>query len=316
MHEPLVSIVIPCFDAERYVGDAIRSALDQTYRKREVIVIDDGSTDGSLDVIRSFGNALRWETGPPRGGGAARNRGLALARGDLVQFLDADDYLHSEKLERQVRCVVRNPARIVYCDYETQWEEGDAGTSVRSPHYDDLDPVVFVASKAGLQTAAPLHWRDALVKVKGFNEELACAQERDLHLRLAAAGWRFYHLPEVLLTVRRRSWSVSGDAVRILDQHSGIVWRVYELLEESGALTEQRCAGLAGFLASDARAYLRHGLAAKARDYFEQAHQIHSDGGIQQAYSNRTRWLVYTLGPVMTEHLVRWKRALTTTLSR
>ena len=71
---PLISIVIPCYNAERYVGEAIRSALSQTYPNVEIIVIDDGSTDGSLDVIRSFGGAIRWETGPNRGGCAARNR--------------------------------------------------------------------------------------------------------------------------------------------------------------------------------------------------------------------------------------------------
>ena len=94
---PLVSIVIPCYNAERYVGEAIESALDQTYPHKEVIVIDDGSTDSSLEVIRSFGNHLRWETAPNRGGSAARNRGLELARGELIQFLDADDLLHARK---------------------------------------------------------------------------------------------------------------------------------------------------------------------------------------------------------------------------
>ncbi len=73
---PLVSIVIPCFNAEGTVGEAIQSALDQDYPNREVIVIDDGSTDKSVDVIRTFGDSIRWETGPNRGGNVARNRGL------------------------------------------------------------------------------------------------------------------------------------------------------------------------------------------------------------------------------------------------
>ncbi len=90
---PLVSIVIPCFNAEGTVGEAIQSALDQDYPNREVIVIDDGSTDKSVDVIRTFGDSIRWETGPNRGGNVARNRGLELARGTLIQFLDSDDIL-------------------------------------------------------------------------------------------------------------------------------------------------------------------------------------------------------------------------------
>lgn len=85
MMQPLVSIIIPCYNAADYVGEAIESALAQTYSPTEVIVIDDGSTDGSLDLLRSFGDRIRWETGPNRGACTARTRGLALAMG-LVLF--------------------------------------------------------------------------------------------------------------------------------------------------------------------------------------------------------------------------------------
>lgn len=94
----MVSVIIPCYNAERWVAEAIQSCLDQTYSPIEVIVIDDGATDRSLEVIKSFGQRIRWETGPNRGGNCARNRGLALSKGQYVQFLDADDYLLPEKL--------------------------------------------------------------------------------------------------------------------------------------------------------------------------------------------------------------------------
>src|SRR5438309_6069595 len=97
----LVSILIPCRNAERWVGQAIESALGQTWPEKEVIVVDDGSTDSSLSIIKSFGDRIRWETGPNRGGNAARNRLLELASGDWLQYLDADDYLLSDKVARQ-----------------------------------------------------------------------------------------------------------------------------------------------------------------------------------------------------------------------
>ncbi|MGN6552937.1 MAG: glycosyltransferase [Verrucomicrobiota bacterium] len=101
MH-PLVSIIIPCYNAEKWVAEAIQSALDQTWPNKEVIVIDDGSTDGSLALIKSFGERIRWETGPNRGGCAARNRGLRLAQGEWIQYLDADDLLHPKKIAVQM----------------------------------------------------------------------------------------------------------------------------------------------------------------------------------------------------------------------
>jgi glycosyltransferase involved in cell wall biosynthesis len=314
MSAPLVSIIIPCFNTARYVGEAIESALRQTYSHREVIVIDDGSTDRSLEVIRSFGDAIRWETGPNRGGSAARNRGITLARGEAIQFLDADDFLHPQKLEEQIELTRQGAARIVYCNYATQWEDGCVDVQLQSPDCEGFDPVVFVLMRAGLQTSAPLHRKEHLLRINGFREELPCSQERDLHLRLACAGLRFHHFPKVLYTVRRHRLTASSKPIRVLDQHSNIAWCAYELLEESGGLTEERRAAIAGFLASDARAYLQHGLAEKARDYFEQARRIHSDGGIPQAYSRRTRWLVHALGPSLTQRCVGWKRGLATLL--
>ena len=77
--DPEISVVIPCYNTERWVARAIDSALAQEGVRVEVIVIDDGSTDGSLEVIRGYDGRIRWETGPNRGVSAARNRGLALA---------------------------------------------------------------------------------------------------------------------------------------------------------------------------------------------------------------------------------------------
>lgn len=108
MHD-LVSIIVPCYNKERYVAEAIQSAIDQTYPRCEIIVIDDGSTDGSLDIIRGFGDKIRWKSGPNRGGSAARNSGLELANGDWIQFLDADDTLGPSKVEAQIAELITSP---------------------------------------------------------------------------------------------------------------------------------------------------------------------------------------------------------------
>jgi glycosyltransferase involved in cell wall biosynthesis len=142
---PLVSVIIPCFNAERWVAAAIDSALAQTHRNIEVIVIDDGSTDGSLDVIKNYRNRIRWETGPNRGGCAARNRGVELAIGDYLQFLDADDLLHPEKLSRQLTLLGNRSHCMSTClqrhfrNAQREWDDievdDDKWIEIRGPHY-------------------------------------------------------------------------------------------------------------------------------------------------------------------------------------
>src|SRR6266404_1994004 len=126
----LVSILIPCYNAERWIAQAIESALAQTWLEREVIVIDDGSTDGSLDIIKSFDGRIRWESGPNRGGNAARNRLLELSRGEWLQYLDADDFLLPNKLERQI-AVVRDHLECDIVCSPTIWEKVEDGRLFR-----------------------------------------------------------------------------------------------------------------------------------------------------------------------------------------
>jgi glycosyltransferase involved in cell wall biosynthesis len=98
----LASVVIPCYNYGRYVADAINSALAQTYSNVEVIVVDDGSIDNSLEVINTFGNRVCVLSQPNRGHAAAENAGFARASGDVVMFLDADDLLYPTAVERVI----------------------------------------------------------------------------------------------------------------------------------------------------------------------------------------------------------------------
>lgn len=306
MNDPLVSIIIPCYNAECYIREAIQSALDQKYATTEIVVIDDGSTDGSLDVIRSFGDHIRWETGPNRGGCAARNRGLALANGELIQFLDADDLLHTDKLEVQVAELLRSKADVVFCDGRALQGDRVIGTYRRTLEFGD-DSVIFVLG-GQLPTPAPIHFRANLQKVGGFREDLPCSQERDLHLRLACAGLRFHHLPKMLLTVRKLEGSVSSDLIKVLDQHRRIAVHAYQSLKQNDQLNDERSRALAGMLATDARAYLRHGLGKQAEEYFTLARSMHPEGGLTSAYRHSARIMRRFLGPERTERLVGFKR--------
>lgn len=308
---PLVSIIIPCYNARDVIEEAILSALESTYDRKEIVVIDDGSDDKSVDVLKSFRDSIRWETGPNRGACAARNRGIQLARGDLIQFLDADDLLHQEKLARQAPLAVDNADRIVYCDGEIR--EADGTTRPLESlvtECEPTDPVVAMLQNQ-LPTPAPLHWKKDLLAVGGFREGLPCSQERDLHLRLACAGARFLHLPQVLYTVRKMPGSLSSDRAGVLAQHKQVFGEAYDTLKRSGQLTEERAIAFAGARLVDGMQYLSMGLKTKANDCFRDAGQMHANGGCEAFYhTSLGRTLHRWIGPLNVYRLAVLKNRL------
>src|SRR5436309_11836996 len=112
--KPLVSILIPCYNAEPWITQCIESALQQSYPHKEVIVIDDGSTDRSAQAIERFGNAVAFHRLAHCGGNAVRNELTRRARGEWLQYLDADDFLLPDKVTAQLRDVnsERNPVDV------------------------------------------------------------------------------------------------------------------------------------------------------------------------------------------------------------
>ena len=119
----LVSCVIPVYNGARFVAESIESVLAQAYRPLEVIVVDDGSTDGTEDVLAAFGDRIRVFFQPNAGAAAARNRGVAEARGGWLTFQDADDLWAPDKLERQMECFRRNPELDLCFGYlQNFWE--------------------------------------------------------------------------------------------------------------------------------------------------------------------------------------------------
>jgi glycosyltransferase involved in cell wall biosynthesis len=102
MEKPLISCIVPVFNGETYLGEALDSILAQTYQALEIIVADDGSTDGTPAIAARYGNQIRYFRRNNAGASAARNLGLSVARGEFVAFLDSDDLWHPEKLARQL----------------------------------------------------------------------------------------------------------------------------------------------------------------------------------------------------------------------
>jgi glycosyltransferase involved in cell wall biosynthesis len=231
------------------VGECIQSALDQTWSDTEIIVIDDGSSDQSREVIASFGDRVRHEFTANRGGAAARNRGLALSEGEWVQFLDADDLLMPDCIERKLAMAATSPAEVVPCckieylPYESRHGE-DPGPACWNFEEHDVDTILGFGAP---QTSAPLHRRHQLVAVGGFRESLRQAQDFDLHLRLAVKhGLLFRSNGEVGVRIRPHHGSVSRSAG--WKMHAAIADTLLhsaEILHGEGQLTDARRVAIA-----------------------------------------------------------------------
>jgi hypothetical protein len=239
---PLVSILIPCYNAERWIKQCIASALDQTWPNKEVIVVDDGSTDGSLAVIRGFDDRIKWETGPNRGGNAARNRLLELSQGEWVQYLDADDYLLPDKISDQLETIENKNVDVVFSRVIQESSiDGKIFQEVALPPPSD-DPWCLLVQWELPQTGGVLMKRRALEEVGGWKIDQPCCQEHELYLRLLCAGKTFLYSKAYGAVYRQ--WpkgSVSrGNVPEVLQQRLEIVRRVEQFLQQHSQLTPQR----------------------------------------------------------------------------
>ncbi|MCL4768133.1 MAG: glycosyltransferase [Hyphomicrobiaceae bacterium] len=242
---PSVAVIIPCWNAEKWVARAIQSVLDQDYPNLEVIVIDDGSTDNSLDVIRSFGDRIRWETGPNRGPCAARNKGFALAKGEWIQFLDADDMLHPNKIAYSIELAGRYPnIDFVWAPHKqinkhftsiNVRQQRLPGTIIAGPGFRVLD--------ARYAPWAALFRRRFLEKVGPWTEELRRWVDLEYHARIAAERPIFLVLQTPLYYYRRHGEgqiSTQRFGKLQLDQAYAALLRTRQVLEESSLFNEWR----------------------------------------------------------------------------
>jgi glycosyltransferase involved in cell wall biosynthesis len=179
-----VSVVIPVHDGERLLADAIASALGQGHAPLEVIVVDDASTDGSAGLARSFGPPVRVITSPARGVSAARNEGVKEARGELIAFLDADDLMKPDRLERQVAALAAEPG----ADFVLGREEVATLGGEELPEFltDTLAPVA--EGREPYPSMTMLVRREAFERVGGFDPGLRLSEDADFVLRAFEAG--------------------------------------------------------------------------------------------------------------------------------
>lgn len=196
---PLVSIIIPCHNAEPWLAATLESALAQTWPNKEIILINDGSRDNSLGIARGFvARGVQVVDQANQGASAARNHGLRLARGEFIQFLDADDLLSPSKISCQIDLLANRPAgTVASCAWGRFWDEPATARFADFAVNRDFAPLDFLVlsgeTRAMMHPSAWLTPRAVVAKAGPWDESLSLNDDGEYFCRvlLASAGIAF-----------------------------------------------------------------------------------------------------------------------------
>lgn len=220
-----VSIVIPVYNGEKYIQETLESVLGQTYADREVIVVDDGSTDGTLEILSTYGDKLRVFRQENRGAAAARNKGIQEATGKWVAFVDADDVWLPEKLEKQLAAC----GDYVW-SHTTSLFSGGVNNGKRdcdfTPKFSGAVLEKLVKGNF-ITTSTVVVERKVLLALGGFDVSLRSIQDWDLWVRIASENDLGY-LGEELTIYRVHPASASRSTRKTLPNHLKVIERMFD----------------------------------------------------------------------------------------
>ena len=216
---PKVSVVIPTYNREKYLPDAINSVLNQTYKDFEIIIVDDGSRDNTKEVVESFMKKyphipIRYFYQENKGPAAARNRGIKEAKGEYIAFLDSDDVWLPAKLEKEVQVLDKDKhCGLVYTDaYEFDRRGIIKNSKLATNDRSKMSGMIFENLILGcfIFTSTVMVRKWILEEVKGFNTEFVPAEDWELWLRIARV-YKIVFVDEVLVGYRKEGSRISDN---------------------------------------------------------------------------------------------------------
>ena len=198
-----VSVIIPAYNGDRYIGDALESVLAQTYPHYEIIVVDDGSTDNTSQIVQAYGDRVNYIYQENQGVAAARNQGIRVSTGEYIAFLDQDDFFLANKLSEQVSCLKSHPdAGIIHSGWQRVNYYGEILGKVEPWHQAPiLDLEQWLWWKPVLLSAM-MFQRQWLEKVQGLDSQFKQVCDLDLAWRLTLMGCKTIWLKQVTVCYR------------------------------------------------------------------------------------------------------------------
>ncbi|HTE02443.1 MAG TPA: glycosyltransferase family 2 protein [Mucilaginibacter sp.] len=227
MSQPLVSIIIPVYNAEKYVAETVNSAINQSWPNKEILIIDDGSTDNSLAIVRKLENSwIRAYTQNNKGASAARNMGLKEAKGEYIQFLDADDLLQQDKIAHQVKLLADQPGCVTVGGTVHFFDGTDPYKATRDfGRQAVIEPLRFLLRLYGgnliepgyegmIQPNAWLTPRSVIDKAGYWNEELTLDDDGEYFCRVILASENIIYSADAINYYRKFRNGVNLSAKR------------------------------------------------------------------------------------------------------
>ncbi len=216
-----VSIIIPVFNAEKYLEECIESALNQTFKDIEIIAVNDGSNDGSLNILRRFSDKIKIISKSNGGAGSALNAGIKIASGEWIKRLDADDVLYPncvEDLILEAEKLENKTQTILYANYDYSDPDGRIISKKIETNYNDIDKfnfnVMLLDHLIGLQTTSLIH-KSTLEKFGLYTEVRTTAEDVELWTRYGLKhNCRFRLVPKTVAKYRRHINSVTAQNIR------------------------------------------------------------------------------------------------------
>ena len=301
----LISVVIPCYNGAATVGATVESALAQDVAV-EVIVVNDGSTDGSLSALKSFGKKIGVVTTPNRGASAARDTGTRVAKGEFVQYLDSDDLLVKGTLAARLGALAGGNGDVAH----TAWEKaidrnGELVTlEVVRPDLEAIERDSEAATASSTFWAPPaalLYSRRIVERIGSWHPNLPVIQDARFLFEAARAGARFVHVPEVGARYRVSAGSLSRRSKgRFVSDCALNAQEIEGLWRNNGSLSALRSQALKGMWAHVATSALLEGL-----DCFEVARQGFNRHGSRRFTFETGRVVRGALGPAAAARLAR-----------
>lgn len=243
----LVSVIIPAYNRQNTIVAAVESAFAQTYRDIEIVVVDDGSTDATVDTLKGYGDRIRLILQENAGPSAARNRGVMESTGAIIAFLDSDDYWLPDKIERQVSLMQRAGPDMCCCVCNAT-VKGPEGQTIGHtfdfagirPGFGEgvwCNPQELLATRFLLFNQVVAVRRETFVRVGGFSEKLRLLEDYELSLRLAMEG-RWGVISDSLVIKHNDTHGIGVECMNDRDKHAQVRAAVFEMILDSGVASK------------------------------------------------------------------------------